>query len=198
MCALPVLSATQPLCAECLHTPLPLSATWVAVNYAFPWRDLLLRLKHQEPGLARPLAELWQGLQAPVDWLCETDQPAWILPIPTSPARMQTRGYNHSRSLALAWCKAQDLQRQLAPSAWLLRTQEPATQQGASRPLRFKQLRYAFTVPPQHAARIQGQRFLLIDDVMTTGATLSAAAMALHQAGAADVRALVLARTLPD
>ena len=53
----------------------------------------------------------------------------------------------------------------------------------------------AFIVPPAALPQIQGRKLLLLDDVMTTGATLSSAAQALHQAGAAQVQAVVLART---
>ncbi len=220
-CAAPVLpeaAAAQALCAPCLREPLPLSRTWAAVDYGFPWRNLLLRLKHQEPGLATALAGLWKnsgaGTQAGAWAAAQADtQPsdataaqqalsnvAWVLPVPASAARMQIRGYNHSRLLAQAWCVQSNSPGRLARSAWLLRvdepaTPQPATQQGASRAQRFRQLRNAFVVPPQARSAVQGQRILLIDDVMTTGATLSAAASALRQAGAADVCALVLART---
>jgi predicted amidophosphoribosyltransferase len=56
-------------------------------------------------------------------------------------------------------------------------------------------LRGAFAVHPDHAQALAGARVVLVDDVRTTGATLNSAAMALKQAGVADIGALVLART---
>jgi predicted amidophosphoribosyltransferase len=79
----------------------------------------------------------------------------------------------------------------------MLRLPELAGQHQAlrKRQERLRAMRGAFVLAPEHLAAVQGQRLLLLDDVMTTGATLHSAAQTLLQAGAAQVSALVLART---
>ena len=79
----------------------------------------------------------------------------------------------------------------------LVRLGDAPDQHSLPREQRLRNLRGAFAAHPDHVAQLQGRRVLLIDDVSTTGTTLRSAAMALRQAGAADVNALVIARTLP-
>ena len=76
----------------------------------------------------------------------------------------------------------------------LLRTRATQSQGGLSRQARKRNLAGAFAVSP--GATVAGQTVILIDDVMTTGATLNAAAGVLHRAGAAEVRALTIARVI--
>ena len=80
----------------------------------------------------------------------------------------------------------------------LLRTHDTPAQSGLDRARRLRNLARAFAVEPLCAAQLAGRQVLLVDDVMTTGATLQAAAAVLRQAGAARVTALVLARTPQD
>lgn len=77
----------------------------------------------------------------------------------------------------------------------LLRLHATEAQSGLPRSQRLRNLQGAFAVEPTRAATLQGQRIVLLDDVMTTGATLHAAAHALRQAGTAHITALVVART---
>jgi predicted amidophosphoribosyltransferase len=72
---------------------------------------------------------------------------------------------------------------------------DTAPQRTLDREGRLRNVRGAFAVEPSRTARVQGRHMLLVDDVMTSGASLHAAALALRQAGAARVSALVLART---
>ena len=77
----------------------------------------------------------------------------------------------------------------------LLRVLHTPAQSQLTRAQRLRNLRASFAVDPPKTSEIKDRRVLLIDDVTTTGATLQTAALRLKQAGAAEVRALVLART---
>ena len=112
-----------------------------------------------------------------------------VLAVPLSTERLRERGFNQSALLA----------RQLAGTKvdchTLLRLHATEAQSGLPRAQRLRNLRGAFAVEPARAASLRGQRVVLIDDVMTTGATLHAATLALREAGVAHVTATVLART---
>jgi ComF family protein len=119
------------------------------------------------------------------------DQAHLLLPIPLSAARLAERGFNQSLLLAL----------QLSPSKTqshlLLRTRHTQAQSQLNRQARLSNLLCAFAMSPLEAGAVRGQHILLIDDVMTSGATLNLVAQVLKQAGAKEVCALVLAKT-PD
>jgi ComF family protein len=119
------------------------------------------------------------------------DQAHLLLPIPLSAARLAERGFNQSLLLAL----------QLSPSKTqshlLLRTRHTQAQSQLNRQARLSNLLGAFAMSPLEAGAVRGQHILLIDDVMTSGATLNLVAQVLKQAGAQKVSALVLAKT-PD
>jgi predicted amidophosphoribosyltransferase len=109
--------------------------------------------------------------------------------MPISPTRLRERGFN----------QALELSRRLAPlktdGHTLLRRGEVAHQVGASRQERLDHVRDTFWVAPERIANVRGQRVVVLDDVMTTGATIYEAARALRAAGAMHVTGLVLART---
>ena len=111
-----------------------------------------------------------------------------VLPMPLSKQRLRSRGFNQALLLA----------RRLAPKKTadqlLLRLRDTPAQSTLSRSERLTSLAGAFAVEPQ-AKRLAGARVLLVDDVMTSGATLFYAARALRQAGAAHITGLVVART---
>ncbi len=109
--------------------------------------------------------------------------------MPLSVQRLRERGFNQALEIA----------RRLAPAKTdahtLLRIRDTAPQRSLDRAGRLLNVRGAFAVEPSRAARVVGRHVLLVDDVMTSGASLHAAAAALRQAGAVRVSALVLART---
>lgn len=115
--------------------------------------------------------------------------PDIIVPVPLHAKRLRLRGFN--QSLELARPLARHLKRPLAPAA--LRRTRPTTPQFqldfADRP---RNIRGAFAPDP---AQVAGAAVLLVDDIMTTGATLEECCQVLRQAGARDVDVLVLART---
>lgn len=169
-----------------------------AVDYAYPWDRLLARFKFQsECGWAQPLAELM--LHAP-GALTLMGEASLLVPVPLTAERLGSRGYNQ------AWELVKALQRQAAarsipaPVALadaLVRVRHTPDQHSLPREERLKNLQGAFVAHPDHAARLIGAHVLLVDDVRTTGTTLQQAALALQQAGARRVSAMVLARTLP-
>lgn len=156
------------------------------MSYGYPWAGLLARCKFGgEPALARTLAALWPAA------LRQTLRSAatHVLPMPLAPLRLRGRGFNQAQRLArAAFGRAVD-------DSLLLRVRETPDQHALARGARLRNLQGAFAVEPALAHRLQGARVLLVDDVMTTGATLEAASAALKSAGAAEVVALVLART---
>ena len=119
----------------------------------------------------------------------QLDAPCPFLPIPLSAERLAERGYNQSLLLA----------RQLSPqktqAELLLRTRHTPVQRTLPRAERLANLNGAFAVEPLRAAEVRGRTVLLVDDVMTSGASLHTAAQALREAGARHISAVVLART---
>lgn len=116
----------------------------------------------------------------------------WIVPVPLSARRLRERGFNQAALLAAALARSPAA----GECAQLLeRTRHTPAQSGLHRELRLRNLRAAFSVPQRHAGKIAGQRVVLVDDIMTTGATLDAAAQALRRAGAIHICAMVVART---
>lgn len=197
-CALPVAEGME-VCAICLLSPRAsadagdpaglnlLDRCHAAVDYDWPWNDLISRYKFgPEPGWAPALAALMRAAPGAAEALDEADA---LLPLPLTQARLRQRGFNQALHLARALAP-----RKTRPG-WLLRQRHAPDQHSLPRAQRLRNVQGAFAVAPGKMRLIDGQRLLLIDDVMTTGATLNAAAAALREAGAAEVSALVLART---
>lgn len=174
-------------CAKCLAEPGRLDRCIAAVDYAWPWADLVTALKfNARPGIAKALADILEKAEGAGELLQDSDV---IVPVPLAPRRLRERGYNQSLLLA------RSLDRAKLHHAGLERTHETLVQSHLDRRARLHNLLGAFAVPDAARARLAGAHVVLVDDVMTTGATLHAAASALHQGGAARVSALVFART---
>ena len=176
-------------CGRCQHTPPPFQRCIAAVDYGFPWDRLVARFKFQQQAeLAGLLAGVLQdavqrAMPAPVDA---------VVPVPLSNLRLAERGYNQAWELARRLAAQQGLP---AHADWLLRLRDTPHQVGLRRQDRERNLRDALWVPPAAAAALAGRHLALVDDVMTTGTTASAASQALLAAGAASVQVWVLART---
>lgn len=185
-CALP-LPAGMRQCGACLKNPPPLDQCLAAVAYAYPWSTLIQHYKfHSEPGLVRSFATLLRA--AP--WVEPAlDQATLLIPMPLSDARLKERGYNQALLLA------RQLDGGKTRADLLLRIQNTPAQHTLKRAQRLTALDHAFAVEPLQADVLRGQRVVLIDDVMTTGASLFTAARVLKAAGASAVTGLVLART---
>lgn len=177
-------------CGACIRAAPPLDGCFAAVDYAYPWSHCIARFKfRQQVGWAHALAELLRHSPWAEPALERCDL---VVPMPLSTERLRERGYN----------QALELSRRLAPRKTdprlLLRIRHTLPQRALNRQERLRNVRGAFLADPLHAARLHGRRVLLVDDVMTSGASLFAAAQTLRQAGAAGVSALVLARTPAD
>ncbi|MBF5003018.1 ComF family protein [Diaphorobacter caeni] len=187
-CALPV-AAEVVHCGECLLHPPALDACCAALDYAYPWADLIAQFKFApgDPGWAADLGRLLRRAAQAARFIHDAEL---VVPVPLSRERLAERGFNQSLLLARQ-LDAKDKVR----SDLLLRVVHTPAQSQLSRAQRLRNLRASFAVDPLRAHLLHSRRVLLVDDVMTTGATLHTAALALRRAGAAEVRALVLART---
>jgi ComF family protein len=174
-------------CGACLRHPSPLDLCLATVTYEYPWNSLIGRYKFgPQPGWSSALALLMRSTPWVEPALEEVD---WLLPIPLSQERLRQRGFNQALELA----------RQLAPdktrTGVLQRLRDTPAQSSLPRETRLRNMQGAFGVTTAQVRPLQGRHVLLVDDVMTSGATLYTAAQALRAAGAARVTGLVLART---
>jgi ComF family protein len=154
-----------------------------------PSRSLVHRLKYSDRGeLARPLGR-WMA-RAGLDVLADADL---LAPIPLHPFRLWRRRFNQAAALAEAVGRQAGLQ---CDPFLLARVKATRAQVGLSRPQRAQNVQGAFRVPPEAEARVRGARIVLVDDVLTSGATVNSAARALLRAGAGTVDVLVFARVV--
>lgn len=175
-------------CGACLSDPPAFDATFAAYRYAFPTDRLVQAFKY---GHRLSLAPFLGNVLA----VAARDAFAGTLPdavvaVPLAPARLAERGFNQSRELAAPVAAA--LRRPLLEI--VRRTRETASQADLPWRQRARNVKNAFA----SVAALDGQHLLVVDDVMTTGATLDAIARALKDAGARRVSNLVLARTVRD
>jgi ComF family protein len=185
-CALPV-PPGQSECGACASTPPPLERCAAAVSYAFPWAGLVGRFKFQgEPGWADTFAAILAETPGVREILAEAEL---VIPMPLAPARLAERGFN----------QALEISRRLAPRSTqpglLLRLRDTAPQSALGLAERQANVQGAFAPDPLHAHRLRGRQVVLVDDVMTSGASLFAAADALRAAGVRTVSAIAFART---
>lgn len=185
-CALPV-PASVARCGACIRQPPPLDACVAAVAYAYPWSGLITRYKFSSnPGWASTFATLLRSTPWAEPALDACDL---LVPMPLSVQRLQARGFNQALILA----------RQLQPgktdSQVLIRIKDTPAQSTLARKERLESVKDAFAVDPLLAARVRGKRIVLVDDVMTSGASIYAAALALRSSGAMHITGMVIART---
>lgn len=185
-CALRVPAGVE-RCGACIGHPGHLQACQAAVDYAYPWDGIVQAFKFGgDPGWAPVLAALLREHAPSAALVASADV---LLPVPLTAQRLRERGYDQAGLLA----QALDHRRTLRDG--LLRLRDAPAQASLGRDARLRNLRGAFALEPHEAPRVRGRRVLLVDDVMTTGATLEAAARVLWDAGAAWVGAVVVART---
>lgn len=181
-CALPTHGGE--ICGQCLRAAPSFDRTRALFRYAYPIDALLQQYKYRQSlHLAKTLSALMaaSGATAPAN--------TRVIPMPLHPRRLAERGFNQSLEIARLLARALSLR--LDPHA-CRRTRFSPPQ--ASLPLRerVRNMRGAFRCD----TALTGERIILIDDVMTTGASLHALAGAVKAAGAVHVECWVVARTL--
>lgn len=195
-CASP-LSPPATRCGACVRHPPPLDLSMAAVDYAFPWSHWAVALKQEaHRGLARPmgamLAATWRRHAKPADiteWL-------WTA-VPLHPRKWRQRGFNPAWALALASQGLDDgLEHRTVELLQRLHWRVDQHQLPLSR--RALEVADAFALHPKaHRHWRAHQGVVLVDDVMTTGATLHACARAIAKQHQGPIVGLVFARTPP-
>jgi ComF family protein len=179
------------ICEECHAIARPWERGRAVMGYADVGRKLVLGLKHGDraevaraagPWLARAGADLLEG-------------DAILVPIPLHPLRLARRRYNQSALLARSMARVTGSEVALQA---LRRVRATPTQDGRDRHARFVNLSEAIRPHPRFGRALTGRAVVLIDDVMTSGATFAAACEACRLAGAAHLRVLALARVGGD
>lgn len=188
-CGLPMPgdSGLEDICESCLRHPPAWDEGAAAMLYSGAGRRMVLQLKHGDrldmvPRLAAWMAAAGAGPLGRADM---------IAPVPLHWRRLIRRRYNQSAELARRLGKQAD--RPIVTDL-LVRQRMTVPQDGMHRAARAANQQGAFIVNPRHAGRITGKAIMLVDDVLTSGATLSSCADTLRMAGAARIDVLVLAR----
>jgi ComF family protein len=186
----------SPPCLQCLERRPLFSTAWAPYSFGGALARAIRRLKwsrRPELGgaLGRLLTAAWKRA-GPALGCAEL-----IVPVPLHPRRLREREFNQAAVLARglgAALAAERLRRlELAPRA-LARVRDTPSQTGLGREERLRNVRGAFATPDP--ARVRGRGVLLVDDVLTTGATADACALALYDAGATEVAVLTLGRAV--
>jgi len=184
ICALP--NPTGEPCGRCLQKRPAFDHVVCPLRYAYPANALVLGLKYRGGlAFARPLAAcLADALEA-------EPYPDIVIPMPLSPSRLAERGFNQAAELARLAVSAFGLE---TSTGLVRRNRECAPQASLPWKERARNVRNAFDCD----ANLQGKSVAVVDDVLTTGATLNELALALKRQGATLVTGWIAARTLPQ
>lgn len=175
-------------CGNCLAAPPSFDATYSIFTYEFPLDKLLQQYKYRETlQLSHTFAEL---LEQKLELSQDNRNIDLVIPMPMHDKRLQERGFNQALEIARLLCQRTGL-----PLDYNICKRVKLTPPQAGLPLkeRAKNIRGVFSCNKN----LQGMNIALVDDVMTTGASLDELAKTLKQAGAAHVECWVVARTLP-
>jgi ComF family protein len=182
VCALPTRAGE--VCGHCLAHPPLFGSTTAIFGYAFPLDKLIQGMKYGEQlALAHAFAK--KMLQR----IDKSNFPDYVIAMPLHPAKLRERGFN--QSLLLAATVARELKLKLLPNA-CRRVRDTPPQSALPWKERKKNVRNAFSCDRDLA----GKRVALVDDVLTTGASLNALAEAVSKKGAIEISAWVVARTI--
>ena len=177
-------------CAACLAEPPVFDRARAVMRYDEASKGPILALKHADrldliPGFTRWLDRAGRAMLDEIDV---------IVPVPLHALRLWARRYNQSAEMSRALGRM--TAKPVAPLALVRVRATPSQGEMPSAKARRRNMRGAFRVPSGRRAAIEGKAVLLVDDVLTTGATVEACARALKRAGAAKVHVLALARVV--
>lgn len=180
------------LCGTCLTTPPAFDATIVVADYAAPVDHLVLALKF---GNRLPLAALFaQLMQEALLQAHIASQPDMLAAVPLSEKRLAERGFNQALEIAKPLARATGIP--LMPTL-LDRTRDTLMQARLHPDQRRQNVHHAFSLSLAAGNQVKGKHVAVVDDVMTTGETLTEIAATLKRHGAARITNLVFARTPP-
>ncbi len=185
VCLWPV--PTNEICGACLKKPPAFTRTLAALRYTFPADALIHALKYQTNLIIAPvLANLFITRLKTV-----TAMPDVIVPMPLHPIRLRERGFNQAMEIGRTIAKQTGIA--LLPDG-CNRIKHTLPQTGLPWKERQKNIRRAFSCKID----VSGKHVAIVDDVMTTGATLNELAKVLRRQGASEISNWVIARTLPE
>jgi ComF family protein len=181
---------TVPLCHVCRRSLYDFDFARSYGPYDATMAGAIMLLKYQE---VTPLAAWFAGLvRETFDRYSEICQADVVVPVPAHAARLRERGYNHAELIAKPLARSLGLP---CRSYLLVRSRPRPDKLRLTMRERWRTVRGAYTI--RQGLRVDNLRVLLVDDVLTTGATLDACSRALRKAGAAKVVALTVARAIP-
>lgn len=179
------------LSAEAIANPPDFDRLRSACAFDGTARNLVHALKYNDRTELAPMLATWMA-RAGSEILADCDA---IVPVPLHRMRRLSRKFNQAAELALGLSRLTG-KPMLADA--VRRTRNTAHQVGLGRTGRAENVRGAFRITERGKIELTGNRIVLVDDVYTTGATVSALARALRRAGATDISVLTFARALPD
>lgn len=185
--AFPHAMAEDALCPLCIATPPLFTQARAALHYSDASRTLATRFKYADQTHCAPAFAAWMA-RSGAECLEGAER---IVPVPLHRRRLLSRRYNQAALLARELSLLTAIP--ALPDA-LERTRHTQPQAGLSRKARLGNVEGAFRVRPRRRPSVEGKRLVLVDDVITTGATVNSCAAALLKAGAAEIRVLALAR----
>lgn len=179
------------ICTECAKTARPWSRGRAVMGYDAVGRSLVLAMKHGDRADVARAAGPWMA-RAGADLAMENPL---IVPIPLHWTRLAKRRFNQAALLAQSYAR-------FSGHAWdpmpLYRTRATPSQEGRDRDGRHRNLADAIQAHPKHGSILKDRNIILVDDVMTSGATFSIATEACFEVGAKNVCVLALARVGAD
>lgn len=188
-CALPMLyPVNEQMCGGCLASPPPFDRSLVPWRYQYPVDGMISRYKYNgQLKFARPLIA---GFASHLESTFENridKKPQLLIPSPMLSARRRERGFNQARDIAEKLGHALDIP---VGAGVVKRVRKVQAQRGLSREARLANLRGVFEV-----CAVVPERIAIVDDVVTTGATVRVLASVLREAGAKEIQVWALART---